>query len=426
VGEPGPTGPEGAPGAPGATGEIGPTGAPGATGAAGAVGPTGPAGAAGAPGATGALGPTGAVGPTGAAGATGPTGAVGATGALGATGAVGPTGAAGAVGPTGAAGAVGPTGAMGATGDVGPVGATGAIGPTGAAGATGAMGPTGETGAAGATGPTGAVGAVGPTGPIGPAGPTGLAGATGATGDMGPVGPTGPAGAVGPTGPTGPGIDPGTTGFLAHYTSSTTIGDSIVFDDGSGHVGIGNSVPAAVLDVTGGIRLGDDVGTCTAGRAGTLRYGSAGLEHCNGAYWLAALPKPVIWSGGCGNHGTAAGWNPYCLDSTDFNTAGSYLSVNTTGAVTFLKPGYYNLNFRAISLGAGYGHIQFNKNGSNFHYGHNYIGTSWIDQFANVTWPFSPGDTFSVSVYNPGNYAFHSWAPAGNYARLQITYVGPQ
>ena len=87
------------------------------------------------------------------------------------------------------------------------MGATGAAGPTGATGATGLAG---TTGAAGPTGATGATGPAGPQGPIGPIGPTGVANAT------------------------------GTTDYVAKFTGSSALGNSLIRDNGVG-VGINNA-----------------------------------------------------------------------------------------------------------------------------------------------------------------------------------------
>ncbi|WP_457559028.1 hypothetical protein [Candidatus Harpocratesius sp.] len=55
----------------------------------------------------------------------------------------------------------------------------------------------------------------------------------------------------------------------------------------TGNVGIGVSSPVSKLDVNGGIKFGDDSGTCDASKAGTTRYNSTEnyLELCNGTAW---------------------------------------------------------------------------------------------------------------------------------------------
>ncbi len=286
---PGPAGPQGPAGATGATGATGPAGATGPTGATGATGPAGAAGA------TGATGPAGPIGLTGATGATGPAGPTGLTGATGATGPAGPTGPTGLTGATGPAGPIGLTGATGATGATGPAGANGTNGASflsgtgipsiglGADGdtyvdlttgltyfkslgtwtATGnsIQGPTGATGATGATGSQGPIGLTGATGATGPQGPIGLTGATGATGSTGPQGPTGltgpagPTGATGATGATGPAGSAnisGTANYLVKFTSPTSGGNSLIYENGA-NLGIGTVNPNYKFDVRGDI-----------------------------------------------------------------------------------------------------------------------------------------------------------------------------
>ncbi len=215
-------------------------------GAIGMVGATGAAGANGATGPSGIDGATGATGAAGSNGATGLTGATGAAGANGATGLTGATGAAGANGVTGATGAAGANGATGLTGATGAAGANGATGATGAAGANGATGPTGVAGANGATGAAGANGAAGATGATGTAGTAGANGATGPTGANGAAGTTGPTGANGATGAAN---ISGTTNYVIKFTSATSGGNSLIFDNGT-NVGINTATPAAQLHIS--------------------------------------------------------------------------------------------------------------------------------------------------------------------------------
>lgn len=77
-----------------------------------------------------------------------------------------------------------------------------------------------------------------------------------------------------------------------------------------GSLGVGTTTPGARLDVAGGIRLGDDTGTCT-GRAGTLRYNGTALQICDGTSWTAV---------GGGGSGTPAGSGT----EVQFNNGGSF------------------------------------------------------------------------------------------------------
>jgi len=114
-----------------------------------------------------------------------------------------------------------------------------AIGPQGATGSQGATGTQGPTGFQGATGIQGSIGPQGNTGPTGLQGTTGAQGDRGFQGFTGPQGTTGAQGNQGPTGtqgnqgPAGPGVS-GTQGYISKFTSTSTIGNSLVRDDGSG------------------------------------------------------------------------------------------------------------------------------------------------------------------------------------------------
>jgi hypothetical protein len=226
------------------------------------VGPQGAQGIQGAQGLTGQTGPTGPAGVAGPAGITGPQGVAGTNGTNGLNALVKttiePAGANCATGGTkvetgldvnnngvldlaeinaaqttyvcnGLQGAQGIQGLTGPAGVAGPQGLVGAAGPTGPAGAQGIQGPAGPTGVTGATGLQGLVGL---TGPAGVAGPQGATGATGATGPQGPAGATGPQGPQGPQGPAGF-AGSGSTNYVPKFIASTTLGNSLIQDDGT-------------------------------------------------------------------------------------------------------------------------------------------------------------------------------------------------
>jgi len=54
-----------------------------------------------------------------------------------------------------------------------------------------------------------------------------------------------------------------------------------------GNVGLGVTSPSAKLDVSGGIRIGDDTDSCTSTKEGTLRYSTSNtcMELCDGTNW---------------------------------------------------------------------------------------------------------------------------------------------
>jgi hypothetical protein len=136
---------------------------------------------------------------------------------------------------------------------------------------------------------------------------------------------------------------------------------------------------------------------------------------------------PIMWSGGCTNHGTAAGWNKYCTNGVDFNTASGYLSVAANGTFTVLIAGYYRINAWAANFCNSQRFIKIDRNGVPIHYDYQInTGSDWRTVSADVTWRFNAGDTFEVYYYNDGGgYAYHSWSSQGQHSRLQVTYVGP-
>lgn len=136
--------------------------------------------------------------------------------------------------------------------------------------------------------------------------------------------------------------------------------------------------------------------------------------------------KKIMWSGGCSSHGTSGGYNTYCTNATDFNTAADYLTVTSGGTFTVKVAGYYRINYWGISLGNNYCYILMYRNGSYFSHQHNYCGNegAWTDNMSDQTWPMNVGDTFYVTIYNPGSYAYHSWNANGAHSRLQVSYEG--
>ena len=176
----------------------------------------------------------------------------------------------------------------------------------------------------------------------------------------------------------------------------------------SQNFGVDKSNPTEKLDVNGYIKT------------------SQGIKFADGSVQTTAgLPKSIIWSGGCNYHGTAGGWNTYCNNSVDFNTAAGYLSANGAGTFTVQKAGYYRINAWAISNGSGYFHSIFYHNGTYRQYQYEYVHGTWSDNFLEVTWPMNVGDTFYVRYYNPNGYGFHSWNANGAHSRLAVTYKGP-
>ncbi len=213
-------------------------------------------------GSTGAMGATGPQGPEGAMGAAGPKGDTGGTGSPGPQGLIGPLGPQGLPGPVGPLGAAGPQGVKGDNGATGAQGPQGLIGPTGAQGAPGAIGPQGATGPQGVKGDNGATGAQGLVGLTGSQGATGAVGPQGLKGDNGATGTQGSQGLIGPTGL------PGATGALGPQGATGAKGSDALWQVNGlnmfyngGNVGVGNTNPNALFQVSGRIRTGSETGT---------------------------------------------------------------------------------------------------------------------------------------------------------------------
>ncbi len=99
----------------------------------------------------------------------------------------------------------------------------------------------------------------------------------------------------------------------------------------SGTVGIGTSTPVTKLDVAGGLRIGSESATCTAGLAGTLRYSAGVVEYCNGTSWVTF---GVSGAGILAINGLTSGSQTFA-----FGNSGTAPNVSSTGTVhTFNFP----------------------------------------------------------------------------------------
>ncbi len=96
-------------------------------------------------------------------------------------------------------------------------------------------------------------------------------------------------------------------GYISDDTDDDWEIDGINIYRETGSVGIGTTSPAALLDVEGGVRVGNDTGSCASNNEGTLRYtgGDPPWEYCNGSAWVP------FESAGAGSSAPAGGLASY-------------------------------------------------------------------------------------------------------------------
>ena len=167
-------------------------------------------------------------------------------------------------------------------------------------------------------GPAGPQGKQGNTGPRGLKGVKGDKGDTGARGLQGLKGDTGPQGIKGNKGDTGPRGLKGDKGDSFWSRSGSNIHYS------GGNIGIGTSGPTTKLEVSGGIKLGNDANACTAAKAGVMKYVSGFLYFCNGVAWKVLPPlNPAA-------NLAISPSNRLDMNVTQANNPGSYVTFTVT------------------------------------------------------------------------------------------------
>jgi hypothetical protein len=218
----------------------------------------------------------------------------------------------------------------------------------------------GLNGTSGTTGTTGSSGESGTNGTSGTSGTDGTSGSSGTSGTSG----TSPASQISGS---------GTSGYLAKFTGTTNLGNSIIYDDGT-NVGIGNTATGGFkLDVSGTGRFtgtpGGRIVTLNATSGGTLTFESSGTAYADmGSYFSVIgsgsttdfflntrsgysfnigtnfVPRLTIAStGGNVGIGTTGPTNLLHLYGTDGN---SYLRWTSDVATTGTRIGYNGTEFR--------------------------------------------------------------------------------
>ena len=150
----------------------------------------------------------------------------------------------------GASGTSGTSGTNGSSGTSGTSGTTGTSGTSGTSATSGTSGTTGTSGTSGTSATSGTSGTTGTSGTSATSGTSGTRGTSGTNGSSGTSGTTGTSGTSG----TSVAVS-GTNNTVPKFTSSTTIGNSQIFDNGT-NVGIGTTTPTSKLQVNGNIIFG--------------------------------------------------------------------------------------------------------------------------------------------------------------------------
>jgi hypothetical protein len=288
------------------SGSAGTSGSGGTSASSGTSALDGTAGTSGSAGISGTSATAGTSGATGSSGASGTNGTSGSSATSGVNGSAGTSSTSGTNGTSGGNGSSGTSGINGTAGSSATAGTSGATGSSGATGTSGSSGTSSSSGPAGSSGTSSTAGSSGPSGSSGTSGGTGSSGASGSNGSSGSSGSNAarneqtftatagqttfsiaytvgqldvyyngsklaPAEFTATNGTsftlssaafasdivnavayiTGAGVGgSGTTNYISKFTGSTTLGNSLIWDNGT-NVAIGNTNTSYTFDVTG-------------------------------------------------------------------------------------------------------------------------------------------------------------------------------
>ena len=134
----------------------------------------------------------------------------------------------------------------------------------------------------------------------------------------------------------------GTLNFISKFTGAGTIGDSGIFEDALGNVGIGTATPNEQLEITGNFRL-----PSTTTTAGIIMSGGNRFIHNFGTEnFFAGVNAGNLTMTGDGRN-TGIG-----IDSLSSNTTGSFNMAAGRGALNSNTTGIDNTAAGAFALGS--------------------------------------------------------------------------
>lgn len=324
-------------------------GASGGDGSSGSSGTSGTSATDGTSGTTGTSGSSGTSGTTGTSGSSGSSGTSAIDGTNGTSGTAGTTGTSGSSGTSGTTGTSGSSGTSGTSATNGTGGTSGTSGSSGSSGTTGTSGTSATSGTSGTSATSGTTGTSGTSGINGTGGTSGTSGSSATSGTSGTSGVNGAPGASGTSGTSGTSVAvSGTTNTMAKFTSATTIGNSIVTDNGS-LVSIGGA-----LTTTGNITANANLVV----RSNTISGASGGVINLGGS---SSDPSSLGNSGIIGlTWGLRGDSSPYYMVKSTSQAYGSYtynrldLSWHT-GIIIGADPTYNGVRFYNNSLNVATG-----------------------------------------------------------------------
>jgi len=114
----------------------------------------------------------------------------------------------------------------------------------------------------------------------------------------------------------------------------------------TGNVGIGTPTPGAKLEVSGGVKIGDDP-DCNSAKAGTMRYNSGAIQYCDSGSWKGMSIVTGGLYGYCTARSDCDGSIPVCQEYALLAPA-----ICTSG-VCGCPAGYTVVSFELDACGAG-------------------------------------------------------------------------
>jgi hypothetical protein len=213
----------------------------------------------------------------------------------------------------------------------------------------------------------------------------------------------------------------GTANFLTKWTGTSTVSNSLIFDNGT-NVGISTSSPAYKLDVVGAGRFSGGVlttsangysdtdGTRTIGLSSSFTGGLAGIgtvsNHDLGFFTNATLKMIVTTTGKIGI-GTSAPNHFFEINkNTSSTTVGVYPAINIDNPNTF---GYTSLYFSQSGIAK-----------AGFDY--NNAAARW-DIFSASIMAFYTGASERMRIDSNGNIGINTNTPSSYYSTKLVVYV---